>query len=79
MCHSVKIKLTNLIGELDLSKSHGYQVRKLSIAGRVLQKVCDQFFKLSQRETKNLHKKKPKKTHIFKKFHSFKIDPVNKN
>lgn len=54
MCHSVKIKLTNLIGELDLSKSHGYQVRKLSIAGRVLQKVCDQSFKLSQRETKNL-------------------------
>lgn len=78
MCHSVKIKLTNLIGELDLSKSHGYQVRKLSIAGRELQKVCDQFFKLSQRETKNFFKKTPK-THILKKFHSFKIDPVNKN
>lgn len=75
MCHSVKIKLTNLIGELDLSKSHGYQVRKLSIAGRVLQKVCDQFFKLSQKRNKNLFKK----THILKKFHSFKIDPVNKN
>lgn len=66
MCHSVKIKLTNLIGELDLSKSHGYQVRKLSIAGRELQKVCDQFFKLSQRETKNLFKK-PKKNPHFKK------------
>lgn len=67
MCHCVKIKLINLIGELDLSiKSHGYQVRKLSIAGRVLQKVCDQFFKLSQRETKNLLKKKPKKTTFLK-------------
>lgn len=66
MCHSVKIKLTNLIGELDLSKSHGYQVRKLSIACRVLQKVCDQFFKLSQRETKNLLKKKTQNPH-FKK------------
>lgn len=44
MCHSVKLQLTNLIRELHLSKSHGYQARKLSNAGRVLQKVCDQFY-----------------------------------